>query len=100
MAPHPHPHPRKFLRLQLLGLGVTLTLSERWRKSSAGDGVGETTKTEHFREPKTTSRFPGFQGVAKDREFKGDKSRWPNSAQHTLLHLRRARFTLSGRSRL
>lgn len=59
---HP-PTPRKFLRLQLLGLGVTLTLPERWRKSSAGDGVSETKDRGHFHEQKTSSRFPVFRGI-------------------------------------
>lgn len=58
--------------------------------------------------PKTENAFVSrsrphvslFSEVAKDREFKGDKSRWHNSAPYSLPHLQRARRTLSLRSRL
>lgn len=58
--------------------------------------------------PKTENTFVSrrrphvflFSEVSKDREFKGDKSRWQNSAPYSFPHLQRARCTLSLRSRL
>lgn len=87
------PPPPEVFRLQLLGLGVTLTLSERWRKSSAGDGVGETKHREHFREQKDTLTFSRFQGWLRTESLRVTRAggrtppstRFPTFSEHASL---------------